>query len=387
MTVKTPKVNQSYAAESEFYFLNIGIMDLYIIKALVMPFLFGVGAFLAISLTLGSLFDLLRQVSESGLSLPIALQILGLQIPKFLVLALPMATLLATLTVYNQLSRRSEIIALRNCGTSIYRLIVPAVCLSILVTLTTFTFNEVVVPPSNYHASKILNQALNREQPAFQDKNIFYREFKADRLTRVFYARRFDGQQMQDLTILNFLQGNLNNITVTEAAQWNPTHEAWDLINGTIYRLARGSSTYQTVSNFQQQTVQISRAPLDLATETRRPEQMSIFALQRLLKLVSRSGDIKRTRKLQVQVQTKYAFPWICTIFGLIGATLGLRQQRHGSKGFGLSIIIIFGYYTLDFVCRSLAEIGILTAITGAWLTTIIGLGVGCFLLWQANRS
>jgi lipopolysaccharide export system permease protein len=362
-------------------------MDLYILKALIMPFVFGVGAFLAISLTLGSLFDLLRQVSEEGLGLAIALQILGLQIPSFLALALPMATLLATLTVYNQLSRRSEIIAFRNCGTSLYRLVAPALCLSLLVTLTTFTVNELVVPPSNYQASKILDQALNRERPAFQKKNIFYREFKGDQLTRVFYARRFDGQWMRDLTVLNFLQGHLNDIIVTESAQWNPNLKAWNLLNGTVYRLARGSSTYQTVSNFQQQNLQLSRAPLDLATETRRPEEMSVFATQHLLKLVNHSGDLKRIRKLQVQVQTKYAFPWICVVFGLVGSTLGLQEQRRAnSKGFGLSILIIFGYYTLDFVCRSLGEAGILTAITGAWLTTIIGLLTGIIFLWQANR-
>jgi lipopolysaccharide export system permease protein len=387
MTVKFSKAIRSYLPNSTAHFPRFGIMDRYILKALIMPFVFGVGAFLAISLTLGSLFNLLRQVSEEGLDLAIALQILGLQIPNFLALALPMATLLATLTVYNQLSRRSEIIAFRNCGTSLYRLTAPALCLSLLVTLTTFTVSELVVPPSNYQASKMLDQALNRDRPAFQEKNIFYREFEGDQLTRVFYARRFDGQWMKDLTVLNFLQGHLNDITVTESARWNPHLKAWNLLNGTVYRLARGSSTYQTVSNFQQQNLQLSRAPLDLATETRRPEEMSVFATQHLLKLVNRSGDLRRIRKLQVQVQTKYAFPWICVVFGLVGSTLGLQEQRRASnKGFGLSILIIFGYYTLDFVCRSLGEAGILTAITGAWLTTIVGLFIGIIFLWQANR-
>ncbi|MGF1602961.1 MAG: LptF/LptG family permease [Thermosynechococcaceae cyanobacterium] len=387
MTVKTPKAKHLNDSSSTPNALNIGIMDLYILKALIMPFLFGVGAFLSISLTLGSLFDLLRQVSDQGLALTVALQILALQIPSFLVLALPMATLLATLTVYNQLSRRSEIIAIQNCGVSLYRLVLPALYLSLAVTLTTFAFNEFVVPPSNIQASRVLDQALHRERPAFQDKNIFYREFERDQLTRVFYARRFDGHWMQDLTILHFLQGSLEDITVTEAAQWNPERDVWELNNGTNYRLARGSSTYQTVSNFKQQNLQLSRAPLDLATEIRRPEQMGVFATQHLLKLVNRTGDLGRIRKLEVQVQAKYAFPWICVVFGLVGSTLGLQAPRRGSaKGFGLSILIIFGYYTLDFICRSLGEAGILTSITGAWLTTIVGLSAGAVLLWQMNR-
>jgi hypothetical protein len=53
--------------DSEFYILNWGTLDRYILKALWLPLVFGVGAFLGISLTLGSFFELLRKVIKACL--------------------------------------------------------------------------------------------------------------------------------------------------------------------------------------------------------------------------------------------------------------------------------------------------------------------------------
>jgi lipopolysaccharide export system permease protein len=43
------------------------VMDRYIAAQLLMPFLFGVGAFSSIAVSVGAVFDLVRKVVESGL--------------------------------------------------------------------------------------------------------------------------------------------------------------------------------------------------------------------------------------------------------------------------------------------------------------------------------
>jgi hypothetical protein len=48
------------------------VMDRYIFTQLLMPFLFGVGAFSSIVLAVGSLLELVRQVAESGLPIIVA---------------------------------------------------------------------------------------------------------------------------------------------------------------------------------------------------------------------------------------------------------------------------------------------------------------------------
>jgi len=142
-------------------------------------------------------------ITESGLSISLAVQIFMLKLPEFIVLAFPMSTLLATMMTYSRLSSDSELIALRGCGVSIRRIIAPAVVLSLMVTGLTFVFNELITPAANYRAAVTLERALNSERPPFQERNIFYQEFQAARdnsgaqeLKRQFYARRFDGETM-----------------------------------------------------------------------------------------------------------------------------------------------------------------------------------------------
>jgi lipopolysaccharide export system permease protein len=367
--------------------LRWGTMDFYVLKALWLPFWFGVSAFLSISLTLGSLFDLLWKVSEKGLPLGTALQIFGLQIPSFLVLALPMAMLLACLMVYSQLARTSEIMAFRSMGVSPMRLAVPGLLLGIWVMGFTFVLSEFIVPGANLQSSQLTAQALDQVKPAFRDKNIFYREFERDTLSRVFYARRFNGELMQDLTILNFNQGVLTQILVTDAARWNAASQMWDLVKGTAYKLGSDALSYQAIDSFERGTLPLSRAPLDLATETRRSDEMGILDIYRFWRLIKATGDLKQMRQLNVRLQSKLSFPVVCVVFALVGAALGLQQhQRSGSRGFGLSLVIIFGYYTVSFITRSLGEAGVVSTFTAAWLPTFAGLAMGGWLLYQTNR-
>src|SRR4028119_248893 len=108
---------------------GIPVMDRYIATELIQPFLFGVGAFSSIGVAIGTLFDLVRRVTDAGLPLGIAVQVLLLKMPEFIAYAFPMSTLLAALMTYSRLSSDSELIALRSCGISIYRLVVPAIFL------------------------------------------------------------------------------------------------------------------------------------------------------------------------------------------------------------------------------------------------------------------
>ncbi|MCG9891337.1 MAG: LptF/LptG family permease [Thermosynechococcaceae cyanobacterium MS004] len=373
--------------DSDVYILNWGTLDRYILRALWLPFWLSVSAFLSISLTLGTVFDLLRKVSDKGLPLKTALQIFGLQIPNFLVLALPMAMLLSCLMVYNRLARTSETIAFRSLGVSAVRLAVPGLLMGLWVTAATFMVSEFIVPSANWQASQLTDQALQQVKPAYRDKNIFYREFQDDRLSRVFYARRFNGEVMQDLTIMTFSQGLLAQILVTESGQWNPVSQMWDLLKGTTYSLGEDALTYQNINTFGKFSLDLSRAPLDLATEVRRADEMGILDTYQYWRLVKGTGDTRQTRQLDVRFQTKLAFPWVCLVFALVGAALGLQQQqRSSSKGFGLSVVIIFAYYTAAFITRSLGEAGIISSLIAAWIPVFVGFGVGGLLLRQANR-
>ncbi|MBW4638321.1 MAG: LptF/LptG family permease [Gloeocapsa sp. UFS-A4-WI-NPMV-4B04] len=371
------------------------VMDRYIGGQLIMPFLFGVGAFSSIAVSIGAVFDLVRKVVESGLPIEIALNVFLLQLPSFVVLAFPMSTLLTTLMTYSRLSSDSELIALRGCGVSIYRLVLPAVILSFVVTGITFLFNEQIVPAANYQATLTLEQALKEEKPKFQDRNIFYPEYqevkqpdgqKVNTLTRLFYADQFDGQLMKGLTIVDRSKQGVNQIVVAESAAWNPAQNNWDFFNGTIYLVAP-DSTYRNILRFEHQQLQLPRTPLEVADKGRDYDEINIADGLERLKKTRLSGDEKKIRKLEVRIQEKIAFPFVCVVFGLVGATLGTKPQRTGrATSFGISLLVIFSYYLLRVVSGALGLSGILSPWMSAWLPAMFGFVAGGLILVRSAR-
>ena len=252
---------------------DLSVMDRYISAELILPFLFGMGLFTSLGLAIGALFQLVRDVTESGLLLDIALKVLFLKMPEYLVLAFPMSVLLATLMGYSRLASDSELIALRSSGVSTYRMVIPSVILSLLVVGLTFICDDLVVPASNYQASVTLDRAFNKQKPSFKERNIIYPEYKKTQeadgnqrsvLTRLFYAKEFDGQQMKGLTIIDRSQKGIDRIFIAASATWNAAENVWDFYNGTMYEIA-ADGTYGNIIRFERRKLKLSKAPLDIA--------------------------------------------------------------------------------------------------------------------------
>ena len=374
---------------------SLSVMDRYLVKELILPFLFGIGLFTSLGLSVGNLFYLIRKVTESGLLLTVALKVLVLKIPEFMVLAFPMSILLASLMAYSRLSSDSELIALRSVGVSIYRLVVPAIVLSLLVTGITFFFNDVVTPAANREANITLQKALNRVRPTFKERNIVYPEYtkveyedgsKRTVLTRLFYAEEFNGQEMRSLTILDLSREGVNQILTSQSATWNVAENIWDFFNGTIY-LISPDGAYRNIIRFQHQQLALPRAPLDLAQRRPNESEMTIAQAREHLKIVKLNGREKDIRKVKVRIQEKISLPFICLVFALIGSAIGIRPQNtNKATSFGICVGLIFAYYLLSFISSSLGVWGVLTPFTAAWIPNFLGLTAGSLLLIQSAK-
>jgi len=381
-------------ARKPFARYQVSLMDWYILREIMLPFLFGVGAFSSIGISVGALFELIRRVTDSGLSIGLAMQIFALKMPEFIVLAFPMSTLLATMMSYSRMSADSELIALRGCGVSIRRIIAPAIVFSIMVTGVTFAFNELITPAANYQADMTLDRALNSERPPFTERNILYREFEdADddpneqQMKRLFYAQRFDGDRMYGLTVLDYTQEGLSQIISADSAIFDLQEKTWDFFDGTIYAVSPDGS-FRHIIKFENQEVQLPSTPFDIANRTKDDAEMNIAeASQYLRDVISKTGNERLIRTFEIRIQQKYALPFVCVVFGLVGASLGVRPQRTGkATSFGISVIIIFGYYLLAFISNALGEVGVLSPFMSAWAPTILFLGVGVYLMQRVSN-
>lgn len=376
--------------------LNLSILDRYIISELIAPFLFGVGLFTSVALSIDTVFDLVRKVAESGLDVGIAVQIFLLKMPEFIVLSFPMSMVLTTLIVYGRMSSDSEIVALRSCGISIYRLVMPTLIFSLFITLSMFVFNELLVPATNYRASITLEKALHQDRLPVQEENIFYPEYRSvpiegsdeemTILVRLFHAQEFDGKYMNEVTILDKSQPGVTQIISSESAVWNGKQQSWDFFDGTVY-MVDPQGSYRNIIRFDHKELKLPRVPLDLASRQRRYDEMNIFQAHEYLELMKSSGNEKIVRKTKVRIQQKYSLPFVCVVFGLLGAALGSQHQRtNRSTSFGISIIIIFSYYLLAFITGALGQKGIITPFLAGWLPIAIGLGTSGFFLHQTSR-
>jgi lipopolysaccharide export system permease protein len=373
----------------------LSLMDRYLFSQLIPPFLFSVGLVSSLGVAIGYLSDLSNKVVDKNLPLTDAIAILLLKVPEFTAYALPISLMLATLLSYGRLSQDSEIIALRSCGTSLYRIIAPALVLSFIVTGMTFIFSELVVPAANYRATEILVQTIQEEHPFWQNKDIFYPNYQEVQLSTgqrirqlksLFYAEKFDGQNMKDVTILEWVGGDLHQIIVSGSATWNTRQNQWDFYNGTRYKIAKDTS-FREAHPFRHQRIDLPKAAFEFALQGRDPFEMNVVQAQQYIKLLRWIGDKKKLTTFEVRIQQKLAFPFICVVFGLVGSVLGVQPlQMSRGTSFGLSVLIIFGYYVLAFLMGSFGMIGLLTPWMAAWLPNIICLAIAGSLLYYSAR-
>jgi lipopolysaccharide export system permease protein len=344
----------------------------------------------------GAIFDLVRKVAESGLSLNVAAHVLLLQMPSFLVLSFPMATLMSTLLTYSKLSSNSELTALRSVGVAAWRMVIPALVVAIAMTAITFTFNEVVVPGTLRESKIVLNRALGRAIAGEQKENVLFSKYgtvtapdgsKQKGLTLFFYAQSFKNGVMQQVTLLDLSRGNQRVLLTANQANWSEKNAQWLFRDGHVFSAQPDAKGSTTSADFDRYLYPIGSEPLQMA---RIPgyETMSIGQSRTAVKLLKEAGDTKEARKLTVRIQERFSFPAVCLVFGLIGSSLGVQpHSRHSrSQGFGLSVVLIFGYYLMAFMSSSLGVKGILWPFVSAWVPVLIGLGGGVYLLRQSSR-
>ena len=377
---------------------SLPLLDRWLFAEMLGPLLFGIAAFTAVSLSVGVVFELVRKVAEAGLPLWAAGKVLALRMPGFLVLSFPMATLMATLLAFSRLSGSSELTALRSIGVKTWRMVVPALVLAALMTLLTFVFNDVIVPSANYSASNVLDSALGRALSAQTGKNVVYSRFgritpkepggnAGEGLTQLFYAKEFKNGEMQGVTLLDFSREDQQQVLTANTAVWDENRAMWEFRNGRILNID-AANNFTTSANYTSYYYPFTRAPQDVGMLPSEAAQMTVAQARRAEALLVQAGDQKEARRLRVRIQEKFAFPAICLVFGLIGSSLGVRPNSRTSRsqGFGISVLLIFGYYLISFIFSSLGIKGTLYPFFAAWLPVLIGLGGGLVLLRKASR-
>jgi lipopolysaccharide export system permease protein len=257
-------------------------------------------------------------------------------------------------------------------------------------------FNDVVVPRANFTAMQTLDMALGKAISGARADNTLYSRFarirradgeSSEGLAQLFYAREFELGRMNDVTLLDFSRPGQRQMLTAAHGEWNEERAEWEFSQGRIVSVDEASGT-TTSADFDRYFYPLGRDPIDVASLPTDASTMTVGQARRAERLLREANNEREARRLRVRIQEKFAFPAICLVFGLIGSSLGVRPHSRTSRsqGFGISVLLIFGYYLMSFIFSSLGISATLAPPLAAWLPVLIGLAAGASLLRQASR-
>lgn len=360
------------------------ILDKYILKEFVGPFLFGICAFTSVFVGTGTLYRIANLINEYGASLWAVTRVFALALPSIIILTFPMSTLLGSLLAFGRLSSSSEIIVMRAGGQNFTRLAMPVYILAFIISIVTIGFNEYVVPRSNHAYETIIREEIKHNAVPPTQEHIVIKNTSGENIERLMYARQFDSRtkELRTITLQEFQDNVLVRMEKAERAIWQ--NGKWEMQNGIIYDL---SSTGDVERNlrFTKQTLPITQGPKDIKENKKDPEEMTIHELKDQIKALE--ANHVNTNKLKIEMYNRFALPMASLVCALVGAPLGLQKQRGSSSiGFGISVIVIFVYYSVMTLATAMGKAGNIPPLLAVWMPNILCGIAGIYLNWRASK-
>ena len=413
------------------------ILTRYILKEMFGPTVLGF-AFYTSLILMRQLFDMAGMIISRSLAPAIVGKLLLLSLPNIVVLTVPMSLLFGILIAIGRLSSDSEIIAMRALGISTRTIYLPVFLFSFAVFLINLYLMNVVLPRGNSEFTKlraeIFTSTVEKEiQPRrFYDdyenlmiyvndidprtgewKGVFVADTRAEEngpasapLTPqqiADRAAREREEQQREIGAGALATGGGQRIVIAQggnlAVQKN-TNQVWmNLRNANTHVMdPRRPDRYDLNRNAVQRILLPDKyASSDIAGQyaksLREMDLKELFRQEQMLRAVTsktHATEVERqTYNLaRVEIHKKFAIPFACIVFGILGLPLGITNRRGGkSSGFSLSIGIILFYYVMINNGEALARTGRVSPLIGMWTPNLLLLVIGIYLLGRANRE
>lgn len=351
----------------------VKILDRYVVRELLPPFLMVVGVF-AVILVGDILFVLTEYLARGQVGLVTLLRLLYYKTPHILVFTFPVAMLVACLLGIGRLTKDGEITALRMTGLSHTRIFLPALTFALGVALATFGVNEYVMPPANRKADRLLRESVFRDAFPHIRQDVFFRGPG----NRYFYIRRVDvaARTLHGVMIYELVTEPPRLITARQATLRDDGY--WHLEDGVVRSLdADGFTTYE--AGFKQFDIRVGPTETGLALQQQTADQMSSRDLQGHMRLLRQSGV--DTQAMAVDYYFKFAAPGAALIFALLAAPLALQPVRSARfTGVAIAIVLIFVYYVILSMSRAWGRAGALPPFLGAWMANLVFLAAAVLM-------
>ena len=353
------------------------IIDRYIMRKYVAIFGFVFVSALSVS-AIVNFFDRIDSVYEHNKSLGLLFAFIWYKIPESVQYIFPVTALIATLLSLGLLTKFNEITAMKACGISLYRILVPILVLSGLVSFCSFYVQENILPDSNKRAEQVWSEIL--DMPARSYGNLDRRWLLSRTKDRIYHYRYFDrnASVFSQISIFEIepISWSLEKRIFSEKGYL----EEQDLtLSDAWTRKFEGSM----VAWFEkQETMLLSQTEEKnyFLKEWEEPDQMSYGELKEYIRQIEERGF--ETLKFKVDLNFKLTFPLASLIMALLGIPFAFSMGKRGALvGIGLSVIIAIVFWGAIATFRSLGYVNYLSPFLAAWGPSLIFGAIGLYLI------
>lgn len=353
----------------------------YIFFEMIPSLLMGIAVFIFI-LLMAQALRYTEFVLIHGVGLEVVGQIIMYLSISFLPALLPMSLLFAVIMTYGRLSNDSEIVALKASGLSMVSIGVPALMLSIVVTLVSAQTSFHLAPWGNRQFELLVNKVGQTKASITIREGTFSEGF----FDKVVYANEVDSEsgELRSVFIYDETQGNVPLTIIAKTGQIvqdpkMPNSVLIRLFNGDIHRKG------ETHTKIKFETYDIKMVdPIKTDVREKSAPSLTIYELSETLAKAKLNPEDERTMK--AEYHKRWAISIVCIVFGLLGVGLGTNTNRRNQKAGGLilCLLVVVFYWILYVTCEGLARNGQLPPAVAIWTPNVL---FGTLAFWSLKRN
>jgi lipopolysaccharide export system permease protein len=339
------------------------LLDRYIFTELLSPFSVSLGALCFVMLT-RELLRLVELLVSKGVGIVAVLQVFVHLMPSFLVLTLPIAGIIASITAFGRLSFDKELVAMQTAGLSLLRLARPVLLFALFVFGMTLWLAQWGQPWSSTNLKKVALNLLRDQLVLALDRGTFNEPIPKIMI----YVP--DGNLEQATTgIFVSDERNADDPRIIVAQQFEVIMDASTdqialrLQRGVIHSRPNQADQYEHVS-FASYDLKLPLNQSGYSATEERPSYDAIIAQL----AQSQWRDPSALRRL-MEYYKDLAFPTASLVFCLLGVPVGIASKRSGRMGgFAVGVLVVIIYYMLNIACEFLVTTASLPPFAGAWI-------------------
>lgn len=297
--------------------------------------------------------------------------------PSILLLAVPMAILVAIFLTYGRMSTDSEIIVLKASGMSFWGIARAAVVLSFLCFAVLAVVSLYMLPRSMSAFKHTLYETIVKKasmtfeaetfSDVFKDTVIYVKEIPSADVFRGIFVYKEGIKSVEEPVLI---------VAESGVIRGNPEEGLIKLSmkNGFVHTFNEKSSSEISFSQYDF----ILKSGIDTMDKIK-PDEIKTADLWK---------GRKKNTQWAIELNRRLALPFACLIFGLLGPALSSKIGKIGRLGgFSLSLVILILYYVLLILGEGLAKSGEIPPFLGGWVPNLVFGGITLFFVNIAYRD